>query len=43
MIILARYKEAPLTVKAKTIAPGITKIKDCFCSIKSNLIAGSSK
>ena len=43
IIIFAIYKEAPFTIKAKTIKPGMTKSKFFFCSINNCLIAGSSK
>ena len=39
----AKYNERPFVAKARIINPGIKYIYFCFCSIKSCLIAGSSK
>ena len=43
IITFATYNEMPLTAKAKTIKPGIIKIKFFFCSINNCFIAGSNK
>ena len=41
-IVLARYKDIPLTEKASTIAIGINSIILLSCSIKIFFIAGSN-
>ena len=43
LITLARYKDEPFTIKAKTISEGITYKSVSDLLMKSSLIAGSSK